>query len=115
MGVPSGPSWYEPEVATEDDRDDAAREAALAAIAARARGMRQAAPRSLWIAAIIVGVLAAGAFAIALLSRGAPQSQHAPRAVDSGLTGLLVGAAIGLVIGYALGRQRRSHSSRNSP
>jgi len=114
--VPSCPSWYEPEVPPDDDRgDDAAREAALAAIAARARGVRQAAPRSLWIAALIVGALGAAGFAIAMLGRGAPASQHAPRAVDSGLTGLLVGVAIGLVIGYALGRQRRSHSSRNNP
>lgn len=113
--MPIGAPWYEPEVPSDDDRDDAAREAALAAIARRARGGRQAAPRSLWIAAIVVGVLGAAGFAIAMLGRGAPASQRTPRAVDSGLTGLLVGVAIGLVIGYARGRQRRSHSSRNNP
>jgi hypothetical protein len=114
--VPSCPSWYEAEVPPDDDRgDDAAREAALAAITERARGVRRAAPRSLWIAALIVGALGAVGFAIAMLGRGAPASHNAPRTVDSGLTGLWVGVALGFVIGYALGRQRRSHSSRNSP
>ena len=104
-----------------DRDDDAAREAALTAIAERARGVRKAAPRWLWIAAIVVGGIAAVGFAIAMLSRGAPTaSQPAPRAgehpaTDSGLSGLVIGAAIGIVIGYALARQRRRHSSRNSP
>jgi len=106
-------------------RADAVREAALAAITERARGVRKAAPRWLWIAAIAVGCLAAVGFAIAMLSPGAPAaSEHAPHAVEhpasyralySGPTGLVIGAAIGVAIGLALARQRRSHSSRNSP
>ena len=114
-----------PDARHPDRGDDAAREAALAAIAERARGVRKAAPRWLWIAAIVIGGIAAVGFAIAMLSRGAPAgSQPAPRGVEqpaaypakySGLTGLVIGAAIGIVIGYALARQRRRHSSRNNP
>jgi ABC-type Fe3+ transport system permease subunit len=106
-----------------DRDDDAAREAALAAIARAGRGVRKPAPRWLWIAAIIVGGLAVIGFAIAMLGVGHPAPRTAPRAAPtaaypaaySGLIGLVIGAAIGVVIGYAIGRQRPSHSSRNNP
>jgi ElaB/YqjD/DUF883 family membrane-anchored ribosome-binding protein len=105
-------------VARDGERDhDAAREAALAAIARTARGVRRAPPRALWIAAIVIGGIAAIGFAIAMMSTGAPVTRTAARVAEhSGLwSGLMIGAAIGFVIGYALGRQRLSHSSRNNP
>ena len=118
--MPTRAPWYEPEVPLDDGkRDDRqAREAAIAAIAERGRGVRKAAPRWMWIAALVVGGIAAIGFAIAMLSDDAPAAgRSAPRAVEhSGLgSGLVLGAAIGIVIGFAIARQRRSHSSRNNP
>ena len=72
--------------------------------------------RSLWIAAIVVGILAAAGFAVAMLAEPAPTER--PDRVPDGsglLTGLVIGAAVGIVIGYSMARQRRDHSSRNSP
>jgi len=69
------------------------------------------------------GVCTAG-LGVALLGEPAPapgraqaQAQidrNAPSGAGWG-TGLAVGAAGGLVVGFALGRQRRDHSSRSRP
>jgi hypothetical protein len=101
------------------DDTEAAIESALQAIGERGRRTRKPTPRWLWIAAILVGAVAAAGFAIAMLAEGDPSgaSQTAPRASQhSGLgSGLVIGAVVGLVIGFSIARQRRSHSSRSNP
>jgi hypothetical protein len=82
------------------------------------RRTRPASPRWLWVAAAIVGVICATGFAVVMLSDGAPADHPVERrdAPAAGLaTGLLLGGAGGLVIGFVLGRQRRDHSSRSRP
>jgi hypothetical protein len=99
-------------------RDDDT-EAVIESIVESGRRTRTPTPRSLWIAAILVGTIAAAGFVIAMLTHGEPAgtSQTAPRPSEhSGLVnGLVIGAAAGFVIGFSIGRQRRSHSSRSSP
>ena len=99
-------------------RDDDT-EAAIERIVESGRRTRKPTPRWLWIAAIVVGGIAATGFAITMLTEGEPAgaSQSAPRPAEhSGLgSGLVIGAAVGLVIGFSIARQRRSHSSRNNP
>jgi uncharacterized membrane-anchored protein YhcB (DUF1043 family) len=102
----------------DDTRAREAREAAIAAIGERGRSTRKRTPRWLWIAAGIVGGIAAIGFAIAMLSDGEPAlaSRTVQRSEHSGLgSGLVIGAAVGLVIGFSIARQRRSHSSRSNP
>jgi len=72
--------------------------------------------RALWLAAIVVGILAVAGFAIAMLAEPEP-TEHVERLPDGSglLSGLVIGAAVGIVIGYSIARQRRDHSSRNSP
>jgi hypothetical protein len=104
---------------------------AVEAILARGRLTRTPLPRGLWIAGLTVGVICATGFAVAWIRSGdqparsrlaAPRSPAAspelPPASPAGAgfaTGLVVGGAAGLVIGVALARQRRDHSSRSSP
>lgn len=98
-------------------RDDET-EARIAAILDRGRRTRKPLPRALWIAAAIVGAICAGGFAVAMLGTAAPERASSGRPAPQGAgfgTGLVVGAAGGLAIGFALARQRRDHSSRNSP
>jgi hypothetical protein len=95
-----------------------AREAAIAAIGESGRSTRKPTPRWLWIAAAIVGGIATIGFAIAMLAEGEPaHASWTPRRSEhSGLgSGLVIGAAVGIVIGFSIARQRRSHSSRNNP
>lgn len=102
----------------DDIRAGEAREAAIAAIRERGRSTRKPTPRWLWIAAAIVGGIAAIGFAIAMLSDGEPShTSWTPQPSEhSGLgSGLVIGAAVGVVIGFSIARQRRSHSSRNNP
>jgi hypothetical protein len=71
------------------------------------RRTRKPTPRWLWIAAIVVGALAAGGFAAAMFAE--PQPTMASRAERSpggtGLgSGLVIGIAVGIVIGYAIAR-----------
>ncbi len=99
-------------------RDDDT-EAVIERIVESGRRTRKATPRWLWITAILVGAIAAAGFVIAMLTEGEPAgaSQTTPRPSEhSGLgSGLVIGAAVGLVIGFSIARQRRSHSSRSSP
>lgn len=98
----------------------------IQAIVEAGRRTRAPVPRSLWIAAAILG--AAGTLGLALALLGEPaQAPHAaaqaltqagihrpPSAAGWG-TGLAIGAAGGLIAGFALGRHRRDHSSRSRP
>jgi hypothetical protein len=106
-------AWYEPAM----DRDDE-----IQAIVDIGRRTRAAVPRSLWIAAAIVGGICATGLGVVLLDEPAPAPGQAQaqitRPAPSGAgwgTGLAVGAAGGLVVGFALGRHRRDHSSRSRP
>jgi hypothetical protein len=112
-------AWYEPAMARDDE---------IQAIVEIGRRTRAPVPRSLWLAAAIVGGIGTVGLAVALLGEPAPapgrtQAQieaqtEAQRPSPSGLglgAGLAVGAAGGLVVGFALGRHRRDHSSRSRP
>lgn len=112
-------AWYEPAMARDDE---------IQAIVEIGRRTRAAVPRRLWIAAAIVGGVCTAGLVVALLGEPAPgraqaQAQtHAQtqnnRPAPSGTgwgTGLAVGAAGGLVVGFAFGRHRRDHSSRSRP
>src|SRR5262249_8507833 len=99
------------------------RDAEIAAIVERGRRTRKPLPRGLWIAALIVGAVGAAGFAVTLVSGAEPVPGRVATTATSPSTrsgtefaaGLAVGGAAGLVIGLALGRQRRDHSSRSSP
>lgn len=106
------------------------RDGEIEAIVERARQARKRAPRWLWIASLAVAAICVIGFAAALLgerdpaaSRGPPGNRLEPSTrsaggpvSDGGLgIGLVVGAGAGIVIGFVIGRQRRTHSSRNSP
>lgn len=104
-------AWYEPAMAHDDE---------IQAIVEIGRRTRAAVPRSLWIAAAIVGGVCTAGLGVALLGAPAPapgQAQaHRPAPSGSGWgTGLAAGAAVGLGVGFALGRHRRDHSSRSRP
>lgn len=93
-------------------------EAAIAAIAARARQSRKPTPRWMWIAAAVVGALCAAGFVIFMASPGEPPAHPLARTSDTGSglgTGLVIGAVVGVVIGFTIARQRGDHSSRNNP
>jgi hypothetical protein len=103
-----------------------ARDDEIQAIVEIGRRTRAPVPRSLWIAAAIVGGVCTTGLAVALLGEPAPvpaltqAPTQAPieRPSPSGAgwgTGLAIGAAGGLVAGFALGRHRRDHSSRSRP
>jgi hypothetical protein len=90
----------------------------IQAIVEIGRRTRTPVPRSLWIAAAIVGGICTTGLAVAWLREAAPAPARVERPSPSGAgfsTGLAVGAAGGLVVGFALARQRRDHSSRNRP
>ena len=118
-------AWYEPAMARDDE---------IQAIVEIGRRTRAPVPRSLWIAAAIVGGVCTAGLGVALLGEPAPapgraqihaQAQgaggRALRGIDwatpsgAGWGGLAIGAAGGLVVGFALGRHRRDHSSRSRP
>jgi hypothetical protein len=103
-----------------------ARDEDLQAIAELGRKTRTPTPRWLWITAAVIGAVCAVGFAAMML--GARDPAHRParqlpsQVVDSrsvaggGLgIGLVIGLGVGIVIGFSIARQRRSHSSRNSP
>jgi hypothetical protein len=109
------------------------RESRIAEIAEAGRRTRKAAPRGMWIAAVVIGGLCAIGFAIAMLAGGEPGprvARHASVGSSSHAgvgtltispplgVGLVVGLVAGVVIGIAIGRQRsaaRDHSSRKRP
>jgi hypothetical protein len=109
-----------------------ARDDEIQAIVEIGRRTRAAVPRSLWMAAAVVGGICTAGLVVALLGEPAPTPGRAQadaqtqaqaqarieRPSPSGpgwATGLAVGAAGGLVVGFALGRHRRDHSSRSRP
>lgn len=90
----------------------------IQAIVELGRRTRKPTSRGLWIAATVVGAICVACFiAMMLVSREPPSRPVEQRpAASSGLgTGLVIGAGVGILIGFSMGRQRRSHSSRNSP
>jgi hypothetical protein len=112
-------AWYEPAMARDDE---------IQAIVEIGRRTRAPLPRSLWLAATIVGGVGAAGLAVALLGEPAPSPGRAQAQAEAQArierpspsgpgwgTGLAVGAAGGLVVGFALGRHRRDHSSRSRP
>lgn len=115
-------AWYEPAMTRDDE---------IQAIVEIGRRTRAPMPRSLWIAAAIIGGICTTGLAVALLGDPAPAPAPAPAQAhaqahaqaqierpSSGAgwdAGLALGAAGGLVVGFALGRHRRDHSSRSSP
>src|SRR5262245_22913311 len=98
-----------PERAGAERAERADRDAAIDRIVAIGGQTRKPPPRSLWIAAIVVGTFGVGGFTAAMLAEPEPASASRPASsVDSfGLgSGLLIGAAVGIVIGYSIARQR---------
>lgn len=98
---------------------DADREREIAALVPRARP--PATPRWLWIAALVLGTAGAIAFLVAAIRGGDDGSAGAPSPSASGSSfpsGLVLGAGIGLAIGWVLGRragQSSAHSERSRP
>jgi hypothetical protein len=94
------------------------READIEAILAHGRRTRKRTPRWLWLLAGAVGVVCAVGFAIAMLGADEPVRPAVERRPASGGglgIGLLIGACVGIVIGFSIARQRADHSSRNTP
>jgi hypothetical protein len=98
----------------------------IKAIIERGRQTRTPTPRWLWIAATVVSAICVTCFTVMVAGeRPTPShpSSHPPSepidsrpAAGSGLgIGLAIGVGVGIVIGVSIGRQRRDHSSRNSP
>ena len=94
----------------------------IQAIVELGRRTRQPTARWLSIAAAVVGVICAVCFAVMMLGDREPPRQSpshlAERRPEAGAGlggGLVIGAGGGIVIGFAIGRQRRRHSSRKSP
>ena len=85
---------------------DEDRERAIAELVPRSRP--PATPRWLWITALVLGAAGAIAFVVAALRGGDAASSGAPAPASSGSSfpsGLVLGAGIGLAIGYVLGRR----------
>lgn len=100
--------------------DDRESRAALDDILAHGRRTRTPVSRGVWIAALVVGVVCAIGFAVLLLAEPSAEGPRAPaRTASSGGgglgIGLVIGACAGIVIGFAISRQRADHSSRNKP
>ena len=99
------------------------REAIIAGLVPRARA--PATPRWLWITALVLGAAGAIAFVVAALRGGDAASSGGPTPASTGSSfpwGLVLGAGIGLAIGWVLGRraahasgQSSAHSERNMP
>ena len=94
----------------------------IQAIVELGRRTRQPTARWLSIAAAVVGVICAVCFAVMMLGDREPPRQSpshlAERRPEAGAGfggGLVIGAGGGIVIGFAIGRQRRRHSSRKIP
>jgi hypothetical protein len=88
------------------------------AILEHGRRTRRPTPRGLWIAAAIVGLVCAAGFVALLLGDPEPGPRLERRASGGGGglgLGLVIGACAGVVIGFAIARQRADHSSRNKP
>lgn len=99
---------------------DRTSEQALAAILEHGRRTRKPVPRGLWIAALLVGIACAVGFGVMMLSEPSSAGPRAPARTaprgGGGLgIGLVIGACAGIVIGFAIARQRADHSSRNKP
>jgi len=98
----------------------------IKAIIERGRQTRAPTPRWLWVAATVVSAICVTCFTV-MMAGERPTPSHRPSptpspTIDSrpaagmGLgIGLAIGGVVGIVIGFSIGRQRRDHSSRNSP
>ena len=90
----------------------------IEAIVEVGRRTRRATPRWLWVTSAIIGVISTTGFALAMLGPARPADHPVANRSGSGGgfgAGLVVGAGGGLVIGFALARHRRDHSSRRRP
>jgi hypothetical protein len=92
------------------------------AILEAARAGRKPPSRGLWIVALAIGVACTIAFFVVLFADGTattpPRSQQVGS--DRFLTGIVLGLAGGIAIGFAIAKRRRdqaadSHSERNRP
>lgn len=85
------------------------------------RSRPPATPRWLWITALVLGAAGAIAFVVAAVRGGDASSASSPAPASTGgsfPSGLVLGAGIGLLIGWLLGRrasQSSAHSERSSP
>jgi hypothetical protein len=94
----------------------------IQAIVEAGRRTRARLPRSLWIAAAILGAVGTLGLGLALLGEPARAPAHAAAPAPTERSppgtgwgaGLAIGAAGGLVVGWTLGRHR-AHSSRSRP
>jgi hypothetical protein len=96
----------------------------IEAIVEIGRQTRKPNPRWLWFAATLVGVACGAAFLVVMLGTRAPVSHPAGPTADRSIDrppgrglgiALGIGAGAAVVIGFSIARQRRRHSSRNSP
>ncbi len=98
------------------------RDQRLAEIVSVGRQTRQPVPRGLWLAALVMAVVGAVGFAVVMLATPAPAAQgpHLARVPNANTRGgldigLWIAAGGVIAVGFAIARQRASHSSRNSP
>ena len=91
-------------------------ERAAADLVGKVRRERPRPSRALWIVSLTLGTVLAGGFLQALRSTPDASSHSAPQIGGGGFgLGLLLGGAGGFVVGWAIARQRRDHSSRKTP
>jgi len=81
-----------------------------------ARAERRGSSRALWVIAGLIGGICTIGFVLLLVSDRGPATAPERPVQDHGLgfgAGILVGAVLGVAIGFSIARQRQS--SRNTP